>query len=139
MKKEEALALAKERGLDLIEISPFTKPPVARIQSFDKYRYQQEKKLRKQKIGQKDQEIKQVQVSIRSAKNDLLFKAGKAGEFLKKNHIVRVVMVLRGREKANKQFARKKLLEFLQLISPHKVIMEPKDGGRGIVTHIQAK
>lgn len=139
LKLEDALKISKGKNLDLIEVSPFAKPPVARIYNFDKYRYQQEKKIKKQKGSQKEQEVKQVQISIRSATNDLLIKAKKINEFLGKKHLVRVMMVLRGREKANKEFAINKLKSFLGLVAPHKVISDPKQGGRGIFVQIQAK
>jgi len=138
MSREAALKLAEEQNLDLIEVSPLAKPPVARIFSFDKYRYQQEKKLRKQKAGQKD-EIKQVQISIRSARHDLEIKADKVNQFLARGYQVVIVVRLRGREKANKGFARQKLNDFLKIISAHKVVYEPKVGGYGIVTQIQKK
>ena len=137
MKKEAALNLAKEKGLDLIEISPTAKPPVARLMSFDKYRYQEEKKLKKQRAQQKTQEFKQVQIGIKTAKHDSEIKAGKVNEFLAEGHQVTIVMVLRGREKGNKDWARQKLEEFLKTISvPYKVVMEPRVGGRGINVQI---
>ena len=138
--KEEALKLAQEKGLDLIEVSPFAKPPVARILDFDKYRYQQEKKIKKQQAQQKDRDIKQIQISVRSAKNDLLTKAKRANNFLAKGHPVRIVMVLKGREKAHKPFAKEKLMNFLvEMITEHKITMEPKFAGRGIMVQIQKK
>ena len=137
MKKEAALNMAKEKGLDLIEISPTAKPPVARLMSFDKYRYQEEKKLKKQRAQQKTQEFKQVQIGIKIAKHDAEIKAGKVNEFLAEGHQVTIVMVLRGREKGNKDWARQKLGEFLKTISvPYKVVMEPRVGGRGINVQI---
>lgn len=137
MPNEAALELAKERGLDLVEISSQANPPVARIISFDKFRYQQEKKERKQRLGMKEQEIKQVQISIRSAKNDLALKAKKANEFMAEGHPVRIVMTLRGREKANKEFAHEKLRDFLGVLDIHKITAPPKQGGRGIIVQIQ--
>jgi len=71
MPLEAALKLAMEKGLDLIEIAPMVKPPVARIISFDKFRYQKEKELKKQKATQKTSELKQIQITAKSAKNDL--------------------------------------------------------------------
>lgn len=133
MSKDAALKAAKEKGLDLIEIAPMAKPPVARIMSFDKFRYAQEKKLKKQRAQQKGQEMKQVQVSIKEALHDLQVKAGRVNKFLSEGHQVEIVMVLRGREKANKDFAREKLRNFITMITPeHKVITDPKVGGRGI-------
>ena len=136
LKTDEALKIAKERGLDLIEVSPLAKPPVARILDFDKYRYQQEKKLKKNKSSTKE-EIKQVQISVRSAQNDLMVKAKRANSFLAKGNVVRIVMVLRGRERANRDFAKEKLKVFLAGLDTHKMTMNPKFGGRGIITQIQ--
>jgi translation initiation factor IF-3 len=136
LKTDEALKIAKERGLDLIEVSPLAKPPVARILDFDKYRYQQEKKLKKNKSSTKE-EIKQVQISVRSAQNDLMVKAKRANSFLAKGNVVRIVMVLRGRERANRDFAKGKLKDFLAGLDTHKMTMNPKFGGRGIITQIQ--
>lgn len=140
MKKDMALSLAKEKKLDLIEIAPMAKPPVARIMSFDKFRYQQEKKFKKQRAQQKGQEMKQVQISIREALHDLQIKAERVNKFLEEGHLVEIVMTLRGREKANKDFAREKLAEFIKIITPeHKIIMEPKTGGRGINMQVAKK
>lgn len=140
MTKEKALTLAKEKGLDLIEIVPSAKPPVARIMSFDKFRYHQEKKLKKQRVQQKTQEMKQVQISVKEAKHDLEMKAGRVNKFLEEGHPVEIMMVLRGREKANRGFAHEKLDTFVKLINPeHKVIMQPRSGGRGIIMHVAKK
>lgn len=140
IKKDDALKLAQEKGLDLIEIAPMAKPPVARIMSFDKFRYQQEKKFKKQRAQQKGQEMKQVQVSIKEAVHDLQVKADRVNKFLSEGNQVEIVMVLRGREKANKDFAREKLANFIKMIDPeHKVIMAPKVGGRGINMQVVKK
>ncbi|MDO8429968.1 MAG: translation initiation factor IF-3 [bacterium] len=128
----DALQMARDKGMDLIEISPNAKPPVAKIMSFDKYRYQEEKKLKKQRAGQKTQELKGVRISGRAAEHDLQVKAKKVNEFLNEGHIVEIQLTMRGREKANREWARQKLLDFLKMISPeHKVLLEPKYGMRG--------
>lgn len=140
MSRDAALKLAQEKGLDLIEIAPMAKPPVARIMSFDKFRYQMEKKFKKQRAQQKGQEMKQVQISIKEAIHDLQTKADRVNKFLDEGNQVEIVMVLRGREKANKGFAREKLDNFVRMINPeHKVIMEPRPGGRGINMQIVKK
>lgn len=137
MSREQALSKAQESGLDLIEIAASAKPPVARIMSFDKYRYQQEKKLKKQKIGQKNLETKQVQISGRSATNDLQVRANQINKFLSEGRPVNIILVLRGREKANKQWAEEKLREFLKnMVSEHKVISSIKFMGRGMQVQI---
>lgn len=140
MKKEDALALAKEKSLDLIEIAPMAQPPVARIMSFDKFRYQQGKEERKQRHAQKQKELKQVQITPRSALNDLQIKAKKAEDFLNEGHKVTISLFLRGREKANKDWALKKMREFINMITvSHEITMEPKQGGRGFLAQIAKK
>ncbi len=137
---DEAKRLAKEKGLDLIEVVPTATPPVAKIISFDKYRYQETKKMKKQRAAQKTAGFKQVQISVRAAQHDLEVKARKANEFLEEGHQVEIYLPLRGREKANKDWAKKKLLEFLHIITPeHKVISEARYTGRGFSTHVAKK
>ncbi|TSC89748.1 MAG: translation initiation factor IF-3 [Parcubacteria group bacterium Gr01-1014_3] len=135
-----ALKLAKEKGMDLIEIAPTAKPPVVRVMSFDKFRYQQEKKRKKERSQQKVQELKQIQISPREALHDLQVKMKKIEEFLAEGHQITIIMVLRGREKGNKDYAMGKLKDFAKMIPVEfKVIMEPKIGGRGIAMLITKK
>jgi translation initiation factor IF-3 len=133
LKLAEALQLAKDKGLDLVEISPVAVPPVAKIIAFDKFRYQQEKKEKKQRAAQRaGSGSKQIQISVREQKNDLMIKVGKLTTFLEAGHPVEVLMQLRGREKGNMQFAKGKLNEFLALItSPFKINSPIGPGGRG--------
>ena len=140
MSREAAMKLAHEKSLDLIEISSQVNPPVAKIMSFDKFRYQQEKKLKEQRANRKEQGVKQVQITARSAKNDLGIRAKKADEFLAEGHAVTVAMVLRGREKYNKDWARLKMDEFLKMISvPFRQISDLRWGGRGVALQIIKK
>ena len=126
--------------MDLIEIAPTANPPVARIISFDKFRYQKEKEQKKQSQAQKTKELKQVRITPRAAKNDLQIKARLAEEFLEKGHKVAINLFLRGREKGNKVWNLGKLTEFLALIKvPHQVTAEPKVGGRGMIVQIIKK
>ena len=135
-----ALKLAEEKGLDLIEIAPNGKPPVAKIISFDKFRYQKEKELKKQRAGQKVSELKHIRISARAAQNDLGIKAKKVEEFLEDGHKVEINLFLRGREKYNRNWAKQKLDEFLKIIPvEHKVITDAKFGGRGLTMQIVKK
>jgi translation initiation factor IF-3 len=140
MPHEAALKLAEEKGLDLIEIAPTAQPPVAKIISFDKFRYRKEKELKKQKSTQKIGELKEIRISVREAKNDLQIKTRKIEEFLGKNHRVVIAVTLRGREKMFKDFARQKLEEFLEMITvEYKIVAEPKFGGKGLIVQIIKK
>ncbi|MEK7548874.1 MAG: translation initiation factor IF-3 [Patescibacteria group bacterium] len=140
MSLEAALKLASDKGLDLIEIAPMVKPPVAKIISFDKFRYQKEKELKKQRGGQKISELKTVQISARAAKNDLETQAKKIEKFLNEGNKVEISLRLRGREKYNRDWARQKLNEFIAMIPvEYKIAMEPRFGGKGIVMQITKK
>ena len=128
----EALRLAKEKGLDLVEISPMAMPPVVKIISFDKYRYQEEKKWKKQRATQKIQEMKQVQISVREAVHDLGVKAVRVNKFLGEGNKVEVLLNLRGREKAHQDLAKTKLRDFIKTVDPeHKILSDIKWTGRG--------
>lgn len=140
MPRDAALKLAVEKGLDLIEIAPTAKPPVAKIMSFDKFRYQKEKELKKQMAAQKTSDFKQIQITIKSAKNDLEIKMKKLEEFINEGHKVGIVLRLVGREKANRDWARFKLEEFLKMIPfEYKLLSEPKFSGRGLQVQINKK
>jgi translation initiation factor IF-3 len=137
MPREQAQKTAQEQGLNLIEVAPLAKPPVCRIMSFDKYRYEAAKKEREERARQKNLEPKQIQISVREAKHDLELKAKKIDGFMAHNHPIVIVMTLRGREKGNRDFAKEKLGEFLKLIAtPFQVITELRPGGRGLVMQI---
>ena len=140
MPREAALKLAQEKELDLIEIAPLAKPPVARIINFDKFRYQQEKELRKQRASQKISELKQVRIGAKTGHHDLKIKVEKIKELLSVGHRVEIMLVLKGREKYNRIWARQKLDEFLKMIEEeYKITMEPRFGGRGMIMQISKK
>lgn len=137
MPLKQALRLAQEKNLDLILIAERADPPVARILSFDKFRYEKEKELKKQR-RQKPPEIKQIQISARTAKNDLLIRIKKLEEFLNAGHRVEIQMVLRGREKSMIDWSKNKLNDFMNLITvPYKITREIKTGGRGLNVQIE--
>lgn len=137
---EVALQMAQEKSLDLIEISPNANPPVARIMAFDKYRYQEEKKLKKQKKQQKNQQSKQIRISGRAAEHDLQIKVVQIEKFLEEDSIVEIQLTLKGREKAHKEWGKQKLIDFMKLIKiEYKVISEIKYGNYGFTIRIAKK
>ncbi len=140
MSRDEALALAKDHGTDLIEVVAQATPPVARLISFDKYRYQIEKQEKKEKKAQKTTGLKQVQTSARASQHDLEIKARQAEKFLEEGHQVEIQLRLRGREKYNKPWANQKMEDFLRMITvEYKIISPPKFGGRGMGVYITKK
>jgi translation initiation factor IF-3 len=132
MKLEEALRAAEAQGVDLVEIAPSANPPVVKLISFDKFRYQQEKQEKKERQAQKTKELKHVRITYRAAQNDLEIRAKQTEQFLKDGHKVEIYLHLRGREKANKAWGFERLEKFLNMIrAPHEITMPPKQGGRG--------
>ncbi|MGL4392349.1 MAG: translation initiation factor IF-3 [Fusobacteriaceae bacterium] len=97
----EALALAEEKELDLVEISPAASPPVCKIMNYGKFKYEQTRKLKEAKKNQKQIVLKEVKVSARIDQHDLDTKLGQIGKFLEKDNKVKVTLTLFGREKAN--------------------------------------
>ena len=123
---EEALRLAREVGMDLIEISPAASPPVAKIMDRGKYFYEQEKKRRAAAKKQKNVEIKSVRVGIGTSLHDLELKAQQADKFLKEGNKIKIDLSLRGREKyLDKKFLEERIERFLRLIS-HAFEKEPR-------------
>ncbi len=116
METSEALAVAEERGLDLVEISPNAKPPVCKIIDWGKYQFQASKKLQDQKGRQKKTVVKGIRFRPATGENDLNFKLKQAEKFLKKGNKVKIEIILRGREKAFMDSAKEKLSEFIDKI-----------------------
>lgn len=110
---DQALLLAFERGLDLVEIAPASVPPVAKITDYGKYLYEQQKKQRKAKSHQKESKVKEIQLSFKIEEHDFKTKANHAIVFMSQGHKVRLFMKLRGRERAFSADATAKLEQFV--------------------------
>ena len=100
--KQEALDLAREQGLDLVEISPDAKPPVAKIVDWGKYNYQRTKQQQRNKKNAKALEMKQMRFGLKIGEHDLAVKLGKVNKFLDAGHKVKITIFFRGRELAHK-------------------------------------
>lgn len=100
--RREALDLARERELDLVEISPNADPPVAKIVDWGKYNYQRTKQLQKSKKNAKALEVKQMRCGLKISDHDLGVKQRKVTGFLEAGHKVKMVVFYRGRELAHK-------------------------------------
>lgn len=123
----KALAMAREKDLDLVEISPNARPPVCKIIDWGKFQYQQSKKQQQAKGKQKKTEIKGVRVRPSTGENDLVFKANQAKKFLEKGNKVKVEIILRGREKAFAEQSKEKLEAFIDKIDfPYKIEQDAK-------------
>jgi len=98
MKTEDAIAKAKEFGLDLIEISPNTDPPVCKILDMGKYKYEQEKKLKESKKHQKNIVVKEMRFRPKTQEHDYQTKLGHIKKFLANKDKVKVNIFFKGRE-----------------------------------------
>ena len=116
MELEQAFRIAEERRLDVIEIAPTAKPPVVRIMDFGKFKYAEAKKEKEHHPKEHVSEVKMLRVGFKTGKHDLELRAKQSEEFLAEGHRVKVDLVLRGREKALRDFAYRRFQEFLALI-----------------------
>jgi translation initiation factor IF-3 len=122
----EALRLAGEQNLDLVEVGPTAKPPLAKIMDYGKYMYQKERKDRGQKANKStSQEVKTVKIGYRTEGHDMAISAGKADKFLAKGYRVRLELTLRGREKEMAELGKKKLGDLSRLLSVPYIIDDP--------------
>ncbi len=121
----EALQMAKEKLLDLVEVSPKAMPPVCRIMDYGKQLYQQSKQMRLAKARQKKVDTKGIRLGVRTDTHDLNFKKDQAEKFLGHGDKVKIEIMLRGREKAHQDLARKNLQDFVTSISVPYKIEEP--------------
>lgn len=98
--RDQALMLAFEKGVDLVEVAPLAKPPVAKLIDYGKYQYALQKKEQRAKAHQKESQVKEIRLGFKTDEHDFQTKVNKAKAFLGEGHKVRVAMMLRGREKA---------------------------------------
>jgi translation initiation factor IF-3 len=101
--KQEALQIAEQEGLDLVEVSPDANPPVAKIVDWGKYNYQRTKQLQKTRRSAKALELKQMRFGLKISENDFNVKLRKVTSFLESGHKVKILIVYRGRELAHKE------------------------------------
>ncbi len=101
----EAISLAQERGLDLVEVAPQANPPVCRIMDYGKFLYEQHKKEHEAKKHQKNIQIKEIKFRPKISIHDYTFKMRHVQRFLKDGHKVKITVMLRGREKAKPELA----------------------------------
>jgi translation initiation factor IF-3 len=128
---EEALRLARERNLDLIQVTEKVEPPVCKIMEYGKYLYRLQKK---EKGVKKSSEIKGIRLSFKISLHDLEMRANQAEKFLKKGNRVKIEMILKGREKGFPELAKGKINQFLEILEkriPIKAERELKKESQG--------
>lgn len=134
MSLQQALQIAKERGLDLVQVTERVEPPVCKIVDYGKYLYSLQKKEKKSK--KRAGQLKGIRLSFGISDHDLKIRVRQAEKFLEKGNKVKVDLILRGREKALGDFAKKKMEKFIEMLKesiPIKVERELKRGPRGLI------
>ncbi len=129
----EALKIAGEDDLDLVEVSPDAKPPVCKIMDYGKYKYEQTKKKQEAKRKQKSTQIKEIKVRPKTSDHDLETKVKHIEKFISKNDKVKVTLVFRGREYMLKEQANAILEKMIALTEDFAQVEQlPKYEGRVI-------
>ncbi|MDR3159507.1 MAG: translation initiation factor IF-3 [Zoogloeaceae bacterium] len=105
----QALYLADEAGLDLVEIAPLAKPPVCRIMDYGKFKYQEAKKAHEAKLKQKQVQVKEIKLRPGTDENDYQIKLRNMVRFLEEEDKVKVTLRFRGREMAHQEFGMRQL------------------------------
>lgn len=138
--KREALEMAREQGVDLVEFAPQAQPPVAKLIDFNKFLYQQQKKIQEEKRNARVSETKEVRLGPHMSENDLLTMTKRTREFLEDGDKVRLVVKFKGRQIAHPEFGFetiKKVVTGVEDIS--KIDREPHLEGRQLIALISVE
>ena len=106
MPPQQALTIAREKGLDLVEISPTAQPPVCRVMDFGRYQYEEQKRTRQAKKHQKTIEVKEIKFRPKVDEHDYQFKKKHVERFLAHGDKVKATIFFRGREMAHPDYGR---------------------------------
>ena len=137
---DEALALAQEQGLDLVEVAPLARPPVVKIMDYGKYKFEQAKAARAAKKKQHVIHLKEVKFRPGIDEHDFEFKTRHAREFLSDGNKVKVTMMYRGRQMAHVELGREVLDRVAATLKDiGKIEMEPKLEGRNMTMVLAPK
>lgn len=118
---QEAMQIAADAGLDLVEVAPNANPPVCKILDYGKFKYEQEKKLREARKNQTQIKLKEIRMQPKIEKHDLAFKTKHVTEFLGEGNKVKVTIRFRGRELAHTELGRAVLERVLDLLEQNDV------------------
>jgi translation initiation factor IF-3 len=130
---DQALALASERDLDLVEVAPDAKPPVARLLDYSKYKYEQEQKAKAARKHQQQVNVREIKLRPKIATHDYETKRGHVERFLRQQDKVKVTIMFRGREQAHPERGRALLQRLYDDIEDLATIeQEPEQEGRNM-------
>ena len=142
MSSREAQLLAKEQGVDLVEIAANANPPVVKIIDWGKYQYQKMKEEAKnrKKAREKQSELKQMKIGLKISDNDLNIKVRKMREFLDDGDRVKIMIIFRGREMAHKEIGSELLNKVTGLLGEDIIIEgKPQFNGRNLSVQVRRK
>lgn len=140
MPTAEAIRVAEEKGLDLVEVAPTAVPPVCRIMNYGKFKYEQSKKQHIMKQHQKVSHVKEVKIRPSTDTHDLEFKMRHVRRFLQDGNKAKVTMMFRGRELSHVDLGKSVLEEFAKGVEDIGVVEQPpKMEGRSMMMVIAPK
>ncbi|WP_374696595.1 translation initiation factor IF-3 [Spiroplasma endosymbiont of Polydrusus formosus] len=138
--RNEAIRIAKEKGLDLLLVSATSNPPIAKLVDYGKYKYEQKKKNKENKKNQHVTENKEMRLRTGIGDHDLEFKAKKVREFLLDRNRVKISLKFRGREVARPEYGKETLDKFFSYIDDlAKIEKEPQLNGLFLDMYIVPK
>ena len=139
MSSDEAMEKANELGLDLIELSGKSRPPIVKVADYGKFLYDKKKKEKASKAKQSVTETKTVQVKVGTSEGDLILKAKNISAWLNDGHRVKLDLFLRGRVKyLDKQFLKERLLRILKLVTvAYRIADGPKKSPKGLTVFLE--
>ncbi len=137
---KEAMRIAEEQGLDLVEVAPNATPPVCRIMNYGKYKYQQSKRTHDARKHQTVIQVKEVKLRPRTEEHDFEFKLRHAKRFLSEGNKVKVSVLFRGREMAYPEHGRQLINRFIEGVKDLITVEQPpRLEGRNMVTILAPK
>ena len=142
MSSKEAQSLAREQGVDLVEITASANPPVVKIIDWGKYQYQKMKEEAKnrKKAREKQSELKQMKIGLKISDNDLNIKIRKIKGFLEDGDKVKIMVIFRGREMAHKELGDELMQKILAELSEVAIVEgKPQFAGRNQAVGIRKK
>lgn len=140
MSRQEALKIAEEAGVDLVEISPNADPPVAKVVDWGKYQYQKMKEQQKNRRSNKATELKQMRFGLKIGANDLEIKLRKIRGFLSEGHKVKILIFFRGREMAHKELGYVLIDKVMAQLEDDAILeQKPVMAGRNLSIVIRSK
>ena len=136
----EALRLAEEQNVDLVEIAPLANPPVCKLMDYGKFRYREQKKAHEAKLKQKQIQVKEIKFRPGTDEGDYKIKLGKLIEFLEEGDKAKVTLRFRGREMAHKEFGERLLERVRKDLDPYGLVEQfPRLEGRQMVMVLAPK